>query len=475
MSSSPETSKFKVIIVGGSIAGLTLAHCLDKLCGVDYVVLEKREEIAAQEGASIGILPHGGRILDQLGLFEEIERNTEPLTTAHISYPDGFTHTNRSPSAILARFGLPFAFLERRKLLDILYKSLPDTSRVLLGKTLVSVEQQKGDDCIAVRTQDGNLHRGHLVVGADGVHSRVRSEMWRLAETDQLGLISEQERNGMIVDYACVFGISDSVPDLQPGEQVASLNEGRSFLTFPGQDGRVFWFLLMKLERQYSYSAAPRWSPIDIEKTAKRFANDKIWNGIQFGDLWQRRQVVGITNLEENVFRTWHHGRIVCIGDSMHKMAPNTGQGANCAVEDAAALASTIYDTIQRDGNPSSAEMKSLLHSFNKIRLARVQEIYKSARLVVRLHARESFLLRLIGRYYLPYSGDLPADTASRVIAGGVQLSFLAPSKRSGPGWEEYRARKGTSHVALTAGIVGLTLILFFVSHFAATDRLPVS
>lgn len=96
-------TNFRVIIVGGSIAGLTLAHCLSKL-GVDYVVLEKRQQIAPQEGASIGILPHGGRILDQLGLFDAIERDVEPLTTAHIAYPDGFTHTNQSPNVILERY-----------------------------------------------------------------------------------------------------------------------------------------------------------------------------------------------------------------------------------------------------------------------------------------------------------------------------------------------------------------------------------
>ncbi|KAL4863118.1 hypothetical protein BDV12DRAFT_206763 [Aspergillus spectabilis] len=449
MDPSLKPTKFKVIIVGGSIAGLTLAHCLSKLA-VEYIVLEKREDIAPQEGASIGILPHGGRVLDQLGLFDEIERNVEPLTTAHISYPDGFSHTNRSPGVILERFGLPLAFLERRKLLQILYQSLPNTSRVLVGKTMVSVEQN-GDSTVTVRTKDGSVYHGDLVVGADGVHSRVRREMWRLAEVRQPGLITAREKNGMKVDYACIFGISDSVPDLRPGEQVASLQEGRSFLTFPGKDGRVFWFLLRKLDRQYSYSSAPRWSSNDIDKAAERFATDHIWNGVQFGDLWKRRQVVGMTNLEENVFPTWHWGRVVCIGDSMHKMTPNTGQGANCAIEDAAALANAIQNALKYDDHPSHATIQCFLQSFNRHQLSRVQDIYKSARLVVRLHARESLFLRLVGRYYLPYSGDLPADTASKMIAGGVQLSFLAPSLRSGPGWEAYLK---FNHIDTTIGII---------------------
>lgn len=56
--------RLRVIIVGGSIAGLTLAHCLHH-SDIDFVVLEARQEIAPQVGASIVVLPNGARILDQ--------------------------------------------------------------------------------------------------------------------------------------------------------------------------------------------------------------------------------------------------------------------------------------------------------------------------------------------------------------------------------------------------------------------------
>jgi 2-polyprenyl-6-methoxyphenol hydroxylase-like FAD-dependent oxidoreductase len=66
----------KVIIVGGSIAGLSLALMLEKN-NIDFLVLEGYPSIAPQVGASIGVLPNGLRILDQLGCSEEILAKAE--------------------------------------------------------------------------------------------------------------------------------------------------------------------------------------------------------------------------------------------------------------------------------------------------------------------------------------------------------------------------------------------------------------
>jgi len=60
LSIEEKESRLRVIIVGGSVAGLTLAHCLHH-SNIDYVVLEAREEIAPQVGASIVVLPNGAR------------------------------------------------------------------------------------------------------------------------------------------------------------------------------------------------------------------------------------------------------------------------------------------------------------------------------------------------------------------------------------------------------------------------------
>lgn len=81
-------STFKVVIVGGSVAGLTLANIFERY-KIDYIVLEKHATIAPQLGASIATLPHGARILDQLGIFSQVEDVSMPVHETENLGPDG--------------------------------------------------------------------------------------------------------------------------------------------------------------------------------------------------------------------------------------------------------------------------------------------------------------------------------------------------------------------------------------------------
>jgi len=94
--------RFKVAIVGGSVSGLVLAHSLDKI-GVEYVIVEKRDHVAPQEGASIGILPNGARILEQLGVYNAIEKAAAPMGTSNIYFPDGFHFASPYPEKLLSK------------------------------------------------------------------------------------------------------------------------------------------------------------------------------------------------------------------------------------------------------------------------------------------------------------------------------------------------------------------------------------
>lgn len=83
------SKNFRVVIAGGSIAGLTLANMLEQV-GIDFVVLEAYPDIAPQVGASIGMLPNGLRILDQLGCYPAIRALIDqPNNHSCIRGPDG--------------------------------------------------------------------------------------------------------------------------------------------------------------------------------------------------------------------------------------------------------------------------------------------------------------------------------------------------------------------------------------------------
>jgi FAD dependent monooxygenase len=165
---------FKAIIIGGSISGLTL--------GIDYILLEARDTISPQLGASIIIMPNGARILDQLGVYEEMrEKIVTGMKRTWTRRGDGgaLVASNEWPRVVEERLHYECGICERRNFLRSLYEQLEDKSKILLNRKVIAVEML--DEGVRVRCEDGSFFEGSIVVGADGIHSRVRKEMQRLA------------------------------------------------------------------------------------------------------------------------------------------------------------------------------------------------------------------------------------------------------------------------------------------------------
>ena len=93
---------FRVIIGGGGISGLTLANSLEK-AGIDYILLESRDTVHPQIGASIGLFANGCRIFDQLGCFDRIAAETCAIRVNHSRYANGKTFATSDGPILLEK------------------------------------------------------------------------------------------------------------------------------------------------------------------------------------------------------------------------------------------------------------------------------------------------------------------------------------------------------------------------------------
>nr|AFO69308.1 FAD dependent monooxygenase [Aciculosporium take] len=418
---------FKVVIVGGSVAGLSLAHCLERLA-VSFTILERGDRIAPQLGASVGILPNGGRILDQLGLFQFVEDEIDPLDFALIRYSDGFSFKSQYPTALRSSYGYPVSFLERQKFLQILYDKLKGKKHIHTGKKVVAVLDD-GHEKAVVKTLDGSEYAADLVVGADGVHSIVRSEIWRHLRKG--AATADEPFTGIKCEYSCIYGTSTNVPHVQVGAQLSFLTDGVSIHVFSGKKSKLFWFIMVKTSPDEFLDMKK-----DAAQTARRICQGlgtvRLSDAMYFRDVWSRCTIYKMTPLEEGVFKQWNCGRLVCVGDAIRKVnGPNIGQGANMAIEDAAQVANLISKAHSRPSKLSGPGIASMLDEFAALRRARTASICQQSEFLVRMHANQGFGRRLLGRYLVPLLNDVPAGLSSLSIRGAAKLDFADAPPRS--------------------------------------------
>lgn len=108
-------------------------------------------------------------------------------------------------------------------------------------------------------------------------------------------------------------------------------------------------------------------------------------------------------------------------------MAPNTGQGGNCAIEVAAALASLLRKLVQDNpsGQPSLEQIQDTLQKYQNKRYTRMNQICIVSWIVLRIHALDGLLFRLIARYVTQWNQDLQAKMLAKISAGGETIDFL--------------------------------------------------
>ncbi|KAK2596434.1 hypothetical protein N8I77_013324 [Diaporthe amygdali] len=429
-----ENRKTTVIIVGSGLTGLTLALMLQQL-GVDYLLLEAYDSCTPNVGASIAIQPQGLRIFHQLGILEDVEAIYQPLVQAiSVDGDTGKLHLIETTEILKERHGYEIGYFNRYDLLCVLHKHIREKERLLVNQKIIRVDTLE-DKAIAY-TSTGDVFEAQVVIGADGVRSTVRNEMWRNAEV--AGAVPEEDKKEIICDWATCFGVSDYGASLPRGQVGSVAGDEYNAGWMVGKDGRCFSFWFFKLpeeSRKITYNTIPRFTKEDHEREIARgkelLAKVPRKNGlhIDFDQLYDQRHPInsGITALPHFVLKKWHYGRIVVIGDSAHKFNPLPGHGGmNCLVS-AATLINCLQESLGDKLKSSQVwDMAPLNEAFTKVaemRVEKVKSAVESSEDAMNTMGWGSWYKKMLYKVLVPtLPNSMQANDATTVIQGSDAL-----------------------------------------------------
>ncbi|KAL1883471.1 hypothetical protein Plec18167_002475 [Paecilomyces lecythidis] len=338
-------SDFKVIIVGGGPIGLLAAHAL-QLAGIDFVVLEQRPRIVEDQGASIIVWPHTLRVMHQLGILEDLLSMGDELKR-HLSFTKegyAFSVGDRWERTHQNHGYWPVAF-HRAELIEVLYNTLPPDAKekVFTSKGLVDIEADEAG--VRATCIDGSFYKGSLVIGADGVHSKTRSQMRKLAlEADTQRDWDPEEP--YLSTYRLLFGSFPS--PCQPNFGYDTHSQDKSISFFSGEK-RGWFFLYEKLPSPTQERV--KYTEDDIQAVAKEFSDFALTQTVKVKDVWSQMCGYGMTTLQEGILGHWTFGRVVLIGDSCHKFTTHIGLGFNNGVQDVVVLFNALRKAVHQSSS----------------------------------------------------------------------------------------------------------------------------
>lgn len=314
------------VIIGAGIAGLTLALSLAKF-GATVIVLERHKHIQ-EFGAGLQISPNARRILDRLGLNRQI--------TAKAFAPQGIDIYRANDASSLAtiglgeqaimRFGTPYAVMHRADLVQVLHTACKRFANIdiLFGVRDFDLATHRNGITLVVDEANGKSRRvrPHAVIGADGVHSKIRTQWLDGPKATYTGYVAWRT----LIDLA-------ALPEPFQRENT-SLVWGSGFhaVLYPlPRRAAVNIAVFSKLKAQ---TANQEYDPGPIELPDRAKKSPLITSLLDaVGPNWTRWPLNAVKT------SVWSRGAIGLIGDAVHAMLPYQAQGAAMAIEDAAILA----------------------------------------------------------------------------------------------------------------------------------------
>ncbi|PQE30540.1 FAD binding domain-containing protein [Rutstroemia sp. NJR-2017a WRK4] len=373
---------FKVLIVGGSVAGLTLANVLER-GGIDFELFEKRE-VAPQLGQSILLLPCTLLVHEQLGIDKPTHEVGIPIGDREHWDHKGNLFCSSDELIRLQKVSAdqnpsqkrPVYFLDRKVYLDNLYNGLSESSKskIHVHEGLDSFSEHENG--VTLRTDKGNVIEGSIIVGADGVHSRVRQQTAQLLKaidpkTSEIMAAGFNSRYRILTCTSRNYFVDDPKKQFLKDGVVANSyypEHGVGGLIAAGMDGKVFWAIYIANNKKTSYPS-PRYGQADIDEAIKQWGHLHVTPNFTFNDLWANLVGSTMVPMEEGVLATkWHSGgRTVLVGDAVHKATANLGLGGNLCVDDVCSLVNGLHTLLERNKSPTTAEIVKVFENYERM------------------------------------------------------------------------------------------------------------
>ncbi|KAG9253102.1 uncharacterized protein F5Z01DRAFT_725890 [Emericellopsis atlantica] len=399
---------FKVAIVGGGMTGLTAALHLHRL-SIDFVLLEAYDDITPEVGASLALYPNFQRVLDQLGVLDDVyDESTELCTLAARDIAGKPMYTHHVADGIhAAADGYGIRTWTRSQLLRVLYRNVSEDGKkkIHTSQRVNRIEQLPGDEGVRLHMASGEVHHADLVLGADGTHSIMRAEMWRMAEeAGSKRFVADNVRADAATEFACVFGLSHNTGDLRKDHTYQVTGQDMTIGVFGGAKGEACWFIFFKAGEDKTTSSLdfPRWTPEEGAAVCEKYADAKLSEKTTFGDVYANRYRITTQPCPNHSLRRWHYGRLICLGDAVAKTNPILAQGGAQGAESVVMLVDHLQDLIKQNDKVTTVQLEKVLSEVNKKREPRVRESVAKSQQLIRISAWSTWLFRIIGRWVAP-------------------------------------------------------------------------
>ncbi|KAG0205652.1 hypothetical protein BGX28_002768 [Mortierella sp. GBA30] len=343
-------SPHKVLIVGAGLAGLLLAILLER-ANIPYKIFERAstlKPLGAVMCLNANILP----VFEQLSLLDELMALSLPSYSLNLLQGDLSLIAEIKMKNVKELVGYDYIVFPRPDLYNLLLSKIPK-EKVHLGKKVLSIQQNEHG--VMIRVADNTTYHGDILVGADGAYSGVRQSLYK--ELEKHGKLPAEDAKQMYINYSTIVGTTNSLDasfhdDLKDpfthNSFMIGIDSPYTWSTFTMPGNRICWSVNIQLDARESEDESFRnseWSSDTNQGLIKEIYEFKTPYG-KLGKLIDATENDRISKvyLEDKLFKTWHHGRTVLIGDAAHKLLPSAGQGAVNAMQDAVILANCLYD-----------------------------------------------------------------------------------------------------------------------------------